>query len=38
VISMYGVLRPGISQIRLEQQDESFVVGTIVSIPTMIDF
>lgn len=29
VIDMYGVLRPGISQIRLEQDDGSEVVGTI---------
>jgi hypothetical protein len=33
VISMYGTLRPGISQIRLEQQDGSFIVGTIVINP-----
>jgi hypothetical protein len=33
VISMYGALRPGISQIRLEQPDESEVVGTIVVDP-----
>jgi len=33
VISMYGTLRPGISQIRLEQQDGSFVVGTVVVNP-----
>ena len=33
VIGMYGTLRPGISQIRLEQQDGSFVVGTIVINP-----
>jgi hypothetical protein len=33
VISLYGALRPGISQIRLEQPDESEVVGTIVVDP-----
>lgn len=33
VIGMYGTLRPGISQIRLEQPDESEVVGTIVIDP-----
>jgi hypothetical protein len=33
VIGMYGVLRPGISQIRLEQPDDSEVVGTIVVDP-----
>jgi hypothetical protein len=33
VIGMYGALRPGISQIRLEQPDESEVVGTIVVDP-----
>lgn len=33
VIGMYGALRPGISQIRLEQPDESEVVGTIVIDP-----
>ena len=34
VINAYGVLRPGISQIRLEQSDGSEVVGTIVVDPT----
>jgi hypothetical protein len=33
VIGMYGVLRPGISQIRLTQSDGSEVVGTIVVDP-----
>ena len=33
VINMYGTLRPGISQIRLEQPDESEVVGTIAVDP-----
>lgn len=33
VISTYGVLRPGISQIRLTQEDETEVVGTIVQDP-----
>jgi len=33
VIDTYGVLRPGISQIRLIQPDESEVVGTIVLDP-----
>jgi len=33
VINAYGVLRPGISQIRLEQADGSEVVGTIVVDP-----
>ncbi len=33
VINMYGVLRPGISQIRLEQPDETEVVGTIAIDP-----
>jgi hypothetical protein len=33
VIGTYGVLRPGISQIRLVQADESEVIGTIVLDP-----
>jgi len=33
VIGTYGVLRPGISQIRLVQADESEVIGTIVIDP-----
>ncbi len=33
VIGTYGVLRPGISQIRLVQSDESEVIGTIVLDP-----
>lgn len=33
VIGMYGTLRPGISQIRLEQPDETEVIGTIVVDP-----
>ena len=33
VIGMYGVLRPGISQIRLEQPDGTEVIGTIVVDP-----
>lgn len=33
VINMYGTLRPGISQIRLEQPDETEVVGTIAVDP-----
>lgn len=33
LINMYGALRPGISQIRLEQPDESEVVGTIAVDP-----
>jgi hypothetical protein len=33
VISMYGTLRPGISQLRLMQDDESEVVGTITVDP-----
>ena len=33
VINAYGVLRPGISQIRLEQSDGSEVIGTIVVDP-----
>jgi hypothetical protein len=34
VISSYGVLRPGISQIRLDQEDGSVIVGTIAINPT----
>jgi hypothetical protein len=34
VIGAYGTLRPGISQIKFEQPDESEVVGTIVVDPT----
>lgn len=33
VINLYGTLRPGISQIRLEQPDESEVIGTIAVDP-----
>lgn len=33
VIGTYGVLRPGVSQIRLTQADESEVIGTIVLDP-----
>lgn len=33
IIGMYGVLRPGISLIKLEQEDGSEVVGTIVEDP-----
>lgn len=33
LISAYGVYRPGISQIRLDQQDGSVIVGTIVINP-----
>jgi hypothetical protein len=33
VIGMYGVLRPGISQIRLDQDDGSQVIGTIAVNP-----
>jgi hypothetical protein len=33
VIGMYGVLRPGVSQIRLDQPDGSQVIGTIVVDP-----
>jgi hypothetical protein len=33
VIGTYGVLRPGISQIRLMQEDETEVIGTIVLDP-----
>ena len=34
VIGMYGVLRPGISQVRLTQPDGSEVIGTIVVDPS----
>jgi hypothetical protein len=34
VVGMYGVLRPGISQMRLEQEDGSEVVGTIAYDPS----
>lgn len=34
VVGMYGVLRPGISQMRLEQEDGSEVIGTIAYDPT----
>jgi len=33
VIEMYGVLRPGVSQLRLEQADTSEVIGTIAVDP-----
>jgi hypothetical protein len=33
VIDMYGTLRPGVSQIRLEQQDGTEVIGTIALDP-----
>jgi hypothetical protein len=33
VIGMYGVLRPGVSQLRLDQPDGSEVIGTIVLDP-----
>jgi hypothetical protein len=33
VIPVYGELRPGVSQLRLEQPDESEVIGTIVINP-----
>jgi len=33
VVGMYGVLRPGVSQIRLEQPDGTEVVGTVVLDP-----
>ena len=33
VIDMYGALRPGVSQLRLEQDDGSEVIGTIVLDP-----
>ena len=34
VIGAYGVLRPGISQIRLDQEDGTAIVGTVVVDPT----
>jgi hypothetical protein len=34
IIGLYGVLRPGISQIRLEQEDGSEVIGTVAYDPT----
>jgi len=34
VIGAYGVLRPGISQIRLDQEDGTTIVGTVVIDPT----
>jgi hypothetical protein len=34
IVGMYGVLRPGISQIRLEQADGSEVIGTVAFDPT----
>ena len=34
IINMYGVLRPGVSLIRLEQNDGSEVIGTIALDPT----
>ena len=34
IVGLYGVLRPGISQIRLEQQDGSEVIGTVAFDPT----
>jgi hypothetical protein len=34
VINMYGVLRPGVSQLRLIQEDDTEVVGTIVVDPS----
>jgi hypothetical protein len=33
IIGMYGVLRPGISQLRLDQDDGTQVIGTIVVDP-----
>lgn len=33
IVGMYGVLRPGISQIRLEQDDGSEVIGTVAFDP-----
>jgi hypothetical protein len=33
IIGMYGVLRPGISQLRLDQEDGTQVIGTIVVDP-----
>lgn len=34
IVGMYGALRPGISQIRLEQEDGSEVIGTVAYDPT----
>jgi hypothetical protein len=34
IVGLYGALRPGISQIRLEQEDGSEVVGTVAYDPT----
>jgi hypothetical protein len=34
VVGMYGVLRPGISYVRLEQEDGSEVIGTVAYDPT----
>lgn len=34
IVGMYGALRPGISQIRLEQEDGTEVVGTVAYDPT----
>lgn len=34
VINMYGVLRPGVSQLRLIQEDDTEIVGTIVVDPS----
>ena len=34
IIGLYGTLRPGISQIRLEQEDGSEVIGTVAYDPT----
>jgi hypothetical protein len=34
IVGLYGALRPGISQIRLEQQDGSEVIGTVAYDPT----
>jgi len=34
VINLYGVLRPGVSQIRLEQPDGTEIIGTIVVDPS----
>lgn len=34
VVGMYGVLRPGISYVRLEQEDGSEIIGTIAYDPT----
>jgi hypothetical protein len=34
IVGLYGALRPGISQIRLEQEDGSEVIGTVAYDPT----